>query len=211
MSGARASHTALPGALCGVAVVLSACVSLGRATPSTRYELQAAFEGQPVAGPGPALVVAQPTAAPGFDSPRIVYVKRSHELEFFTRSEWVDTPARMLAPLLVRALERSGAFASVAEARSAAAAGLRLEAEIVRLQQEFTERPSRVRLTVRVQLSEVPSRRVLGAREVEAVEEAPSDDPYGGVVAANRAVRRVLDEIVAYCGERSAARAASSR
>jgi cholesterol transport system auxiliary component len=211
MSCARASHTALPGGLCAVAAALSACVSLGPATPSTRYELQAVFEGQPVAGPGPALVVAQPTAAPGFDGPRIVYVKRSHELEFFTRSEWVDTPARMLAPLLVRALERSGAFASVAEARSAAAAGLRLEAEIVRLQQEFTGRPSRVRLTVRVQLSEVPSRRVLGAREIEAVEEAPSDDPYGGVVAANRAVRRVLDQIVAYCGERSAARAASSR
>jgi cholesterol transport system auxiliary component len=208
---ARASHTAIPGALWAVAVGLSACVSLGRETPSTRYELQAVFEGQPVAGPGPALVVAPPTAAPGFDGPRIVYVKRSHELEFFTRSEWVDTPARMLAPLLVRALERSGAFASVAEARSAAGAELRLEAEIVRLQQEFTGRPSRVRLTVRIQLTEVPSRRVLGVREVEAVEEAPSEDPYGGVVAANRAVRWVLDEIVAYCGERAAARAASSR
>jgi cholesterol transport system auxiliary component len=156
-------------------------------------------------------VVAPPTAAPGFDSPRIVYVKRPHELEFFTSSEWVDTPSRMLAPLLVRALERSGAFASVAETRSAAAAGLRLEAELVRLQQEFTERPSRVRLTVRIQLSEVPSRRALGAREIEAVEEAPSDDPYGGVVAANRAVQRVLDEIVAYCRERSAGSAASSR
>jgi cholesterol transport system auxiliary component len=211
MRRARASHTALPGALCAVAVGLSACVSLGPAKPSTRYELQALFEGQPVAGPGPALVVAQPTAAPGFDGPRIVYVKRPHELEFFSRSEWVDTPARMLAPLLVRALERSGAFASVAEARSATAAGLRLEAEIVRLQQEFTERPSRVRVTLRIQLSELPSRRVLGAREIEAVEEAPSDDPYGGVVAANRAVRRVLDEIVAYCGERVAKRAASSR
>jgi cholesterol transport system auxiliary component len=211
MSCARERHVALPVALCAVAVGLSACVSLGPKKPPTRYELQAAFEGQPVAGPGPALVVAPPTAAPGFDSPRIAYVKRPHELEFFARSEWVDTPARMLAPLLVRSLERSGAFASVAEARSAAAAGLRLEAELVRLQQEFTVRPSRVRLTVRVQLYEVPSRRVLGAREIEAVEEAPSDDPYGGVVAANRAVRRVLDEIAAYCGERSGAHAASPR
>ncbi len=211
MSCARASQTALRGAVCAVAVGLSACVSLGPAAPSTRYELQAVFEGQPVAGSGPALVVAPPTAAPGFDGPRIVYVKRPHTLEFFSRNEWVDTPPRMLAPLLVRALERSGAFASVAEARNAADAGLRLETEIVRLQQEFTARPSRVRMTVRIQLSEVPSRRMLGAREVEVVEEAPSDDPYGGVVAANRAVRRVLDEIVAYCGERSAARAASSR
>ncbi|HET9594143.1 MAG TPA: ABC-type transport auxiliary lipoprotein family protein [Anaeromyxobacteraceae bacterium] len=192
-------------------VGLAACVSFGPSTPSTHYELQAAFDGQPVTGPGPALVVAPPTAAPGFDGTRIVYVKMPHRLEFFSRSEWVDTPARMLAPLLVRALERSGGFASVAEASSAAVARLRVETEVVRLQHEFLQRPSRVRLTIRVQLSEVPSRYVLGAREFEAVEEAPSDNPYGGVVAANRAVRRVLDDIVAYCRDRSVERAASPR
>jgi cholesterol transport system auxiliary component len=196
---ARSSRRALQGALGTLLAGLTACVSLGPPTPPTRYELQADFEGQPVAGPGPALVVAVPTAAAGFDGPRIVYVRRAHELEFFSRSEWVDAPARMLAPLLVRALERSGRFAAVAEARTGSAAGLRLDSEIVRLQQEFTVRPSRVRVTVRVQLSDVASRRVLGAREFEAVEAALSDDPYGGVVAANRAVRRVLDDIVAYC------------
>jgi cholesterol transport system auxiliary component len=201
MSVMRASRGALHATLGTVALGLIACVSLGPGTPPTRYELQAEFDGQPVFGPGPALVVAVPTAAPGFDGPRIVYVRRPHELEFFSRSEWVDTPARMLAPLLVRALERSGRFQAVAEARTAAAAGLRLETEIVRLQHEFTIHPSHVRLTVRVQLLDVPSRRVLGARDFEAVEEALSDDPYGGVVAANRAVRRVLNGIVAYCVE----------
>lgn len=200
MSRARSSRgAALATALAG----LTACVSLGPPTPPTRFALQADFEGQPVAGPGPALVVAVPTAAAGFDGPRIVYVRRAHELEFFARNEWVDAPARMLAALLVRALERSGRFQAVAEARTPAAAGLRLEAELVRLQHEFTTRPSRVRLTLRVQLSDVASRRVLGTREFEAVEEAHSDDPYGGVVAANRAVRRVLDEVVTYCVEAS--------
>ncbi|ACG71617.1 ABC-type uncharacterized transport system auxiliary component-like protein [Anaeromyxobacter sp. K] len=180
---------------------LTACVSFGPSTPPTRFALQADFEGQPIAGPGPALVVAVPTAAAGFDGPRIAYVRRAHELQFFARSEWVDAPARMLAPLLVQALERSGGFQAVAGARTPAAAGLRLESELVRLQQEFTVRPSRVRLTLRVQLSDVASRRVLGTRELEAVEEARSDDPYGGVEAANRAVRRLLDEVVAYCLE----------
>jgi cholesterol transport system auxiliary component len=196
---AGASRRALQAALGAVMVGVIACVSLGPKTPPTRYELEADLDGQPVAGPGPALLVAAPTAAPGFDGPRIVYVRRPHELEFFSRSEWVDAPARMLAPLLVRALERSGRFQAVAEARTAAAAGLRLESDIVRLQHEFTARPSRVRLTVRVQLFDVTRRRVLGAREFEAVEEAVSEDPYGGVVAANRAVRRLLDDIVAYC------------
>jgi cholesterol transport system auxiliary component len=40
----------------------------------------------------------------------------------------------------------------------------------------------------------------------EAVEGAPSDDPYGGVVAANRAVDRVLDEIAKWCGENATSR-----
>ncbi len=207
-SGPRgpAPRSALPSAVSLVWIGLCACISVGSGPPSARYELQARFEGQPMAGPAPALVVAPPTAAPGFDGPQIAYVKALHELEFFSRSEWVDTPAHMLAPLLVRALERSGAFASVAEARSASSTALRLDAEVVRLVQEFTVRPSRVRLTVHIRLSEVASQRVLGAREFEAVEQAPSDTVQGGVVAANRAVQRVLDEIVAYCARAAAPR-----
>lgn len=210
MTRARSNGGPLGAALATVLTGLTACVSLGPSTPAARFALQADFEGQPIAGPGPALVVAVPTAAAGFDGPRIVYVRRAHELEFFARNEWADAPARMLAPLLVRALERSGRFQAVADARTPAAAGLRLDSEIVRLQQEFIGRPSRVRLTVRVQLSDVASRRVLGAREFEEVEVAPSDDPYGGVVAANRAVRRVLDDVVTYCIEASARSVESS-
>ena len=137
----------------------------------------------------------------------MIYVKRPHELQAFARSEWVDAPARMLGPLLVRALGRSGAFEAVTDAGSGADAELRLETELVRLQHEFTARPSRVRLTLRVQLSD-RARHVLGVREIEAIEEAPSEDPYGGVVAANRAVQEALEGVVSFCTERAAEREA---
>ena len=197
-------------ALCAAAASVSACLSLGPPAPPARYELQAFPDAAPVAGEGPTLTIAPPTAAPGFESPRMIYVKRPHELQAFARSEWVDTPARMLGPLLVRALGRSGAFAAVTDAGSGADTELRLEAELVRLQHEFTRRPSRVRLTLRVQLSD-RSGNVLGVREIEAVEEAPSEDPYGGVVAANRAVRKALEEVVSFCDERAAERPARPR
>jgi cholesterol transport system auxiliary component len=45
---------------------------------------------------------------------------------------------------------------------------------------------------------------LLAEREIEAEEQAPSDDAYGGVVAANRAVSKVLDEVVAVCAEAAA-------
>jgi cholesterol transport system auxiliary component len=138
----------------------------------------------------------------------MLYVKRPHQLQAFAHNEWVDAPAHMLAPLLVRTLERSGAFAAVTDAASGIAAELRLETELVRLQQEFTSHPSRVRLVLRVQLSEVRSRRVLGVREIEALEDAPSEDPYGGVVAANRAAAKALAGVASFCSERSAVRSA---
>jgi cholesterol transport system auxiliary component len=195
--------------LAAVLLGVTACISLGPPTPSARYELQAFQAGAPVEGSGPVLTVAEPTAAPGFESPRMLYVKRPNQLETFAHNEWVDAPAHMLAPLLVRALERSGAFAAVTDAASGVAAELRLETELVRLQQEFTGHPSRVRLVLRVQLSEVRSRRVLGVREIEALEDAPSEDPYGGVVAANRAAEKALAAVASFCSERSAVRSAA--
>ena len=47
---------------------------------------------------------------------------------------------------------------------------------------------------------------MLASALFEAVEPAASDDPYGGVVAANRAVARVLDDIAAWCDANATAR-----
>lgn len=156
------------------------------------------------------LIVNPPHAASGFDSQRILYVRTDHRLEYFAHSEWVDTPARMLAPLIVTAVERSGAFRAVVLTPSAAAGDLRLDSEIVRLQHEFGGQPggqpganpsSRVRFTLRVYLVDNSTRRVLAWREFDATESSASEDPYGGVIAANRAVRKVLLQLANFCAE----------
>lgn len=159
------------------------------------YVLQAQFKNHPVPAIGaPVLLVTRPKAHPGFDSPRMVYVRKALELEYFSRNQWVDAPDKMLAPLLVQAFEASGAFGAVSQAVGAFTAQLRLDSEIVRLQQEFTTTPSRVRFTLRAQMIDVAGRRVLATREFDITENAASDDPYGGVVAANHAVQRALNE-----------------
>ncbi len=149
----------------------------------------------------PTLVVSSPRATAAFDSRRIIYVHQPHRLEYFAHSEWVDTPARMLSPLVVEALEKSGAFRDVVPAQSSASGDLRLDTEVLQLQQEFESRPSRVRFSLRAHLVEVATRRVIAARNFEEAATAPSDDPYGGVVAANQAVRTVLENLAAFCGE----------
>jgi len=153
----------------------------------------------------PNLLVSPVRAWPGFDSSRMAYVRTPHELEYFAKNQWIDSPARMLTPLLIQAAESSGAFGAVVTPRSGVAAQLRLESEIVRLQQEFMGTPSRVHFTLRVQMIDVAARTVLATREFDVTENAPSDDPYGGVVASNRAVSRVLDEVKAFCAAQAKA------
>jgi cholesterol transport system auxiliary component len=189
--------------------LLAACAAIQppEAENANTYVLVA----MPAAGaPGPkrdlVLEIAPPRARPGFDTPQMAYTQRANALEYFAKNRWADTPARMLAPLFAQALDQSGGFRAVVQAPSLAAANLRLDTELVRLQQDFGARPSRVQLTVRAQLIEVDARRVLASAEFDETEAAPSDDAYGGVIAANRALGRLLERLAKFCAEAPATR-----
>lgn len=144
------------------------------------------------------LIVNPVRAASGFDSQRIIYLREPHKMEYFARSEWVDTPARMLGPLLVSALSQNGGFQAVVMASGSASADLRLDTEIVRLQQEFFSNPSQVRLTLRAYLVDEKTRRVVAWQEFDQRVDATADNAQAGVVAANRAVHAVVNELAQF-------------
>jgi cholesterol transport system auxiliary component len=191
------------------AVGLSACSSL-LPSPAPTPSFYTLSSGGGVAQPagfgmaqGPTLVVNPVRAAAGFDSAHIVYTRSPPQLEHFARSEWADTPARMLAPWMVevlgRELTRTGAAGAVLLAPTPAVSDFMLDTDLVRLQQDFSTPPSRVRLTLRVSLIQTSSRRVLAVREFDATEPAPSDDPRGGVQAAQAASAKLLQEVSEFC------------
>ena len=107
----------------------------------------------------------------------------------------------MISPLIVAALERSGQFSAVIQSPTSATGQLRLDVEIVRLQHEFLTLPSQVRFTLRAHLIDTTTRQVVGWREFEAIVPSSSEDPYGGVLAANRAVAKVIAELALFCGQ----------
>lgn len=209
----------------GALLLAGGCAALRPGAPSVQpafYLLDTARPAGAVlpraaASGAPTLLISAPHAAAGYDSQRIVYRQQAHRLDSFAHSEWLDTPAHMLVPLLVAALEQSGSFHAVLHTPSSATGDLRLDSEILQLQQDFTHQPagqsgngqartgaSRVHFVLRVQLIEEASRRVIAARDFSADSPAPSDDPYGGVIAANQAVQKVLDELVVFCAEAAA-------
>jgi cholesterol transport system auxiliary component len=129
----------------------------------------------------------------------MAYVRQPYEIEYFAASRWADTPARMLAPLLARALEQTGSFRAVVQPPTAAPADFRLDTEVVRLQQSFAGRPSRAELALRAQLTDLRGKRIVATRVFEDAENAASEDAGGGVVAANAALQRVLEQVADFC------------
>lgn len=157
-----------------------------------------------VADGAPTLVISLPRAAAGYDSQRMIYLRQPYELQYFAHSQWVDTPARMLQPLIAAAVERSGKFRAVVPMPASVSGDFRLETELLRLQQDFLSRPSRVHLSLRATLTDMTTRRVVAWRQFDVVVPAATDDPYGGVVAANRAVGEVLEQLAVFCADATA-------
>ena len=150
---------------------------------------------------GPVLLVSEPQAEPGFETQRMVYLKRPYELEYYAVNQWAETPVRMLAPLMVQALNRTGAWRAVIPSPSSIQGDYRLDTYGFLIQQEFQQQPSRVRVMARAQLVDLNASTILGIRAFEVVENAASDTPYGGVQGANRAVASLLEQIAAWLRE----------
>lgn len=150
------------------------------------------------------LIVNTPKAAAGYATSHIVYARRPQEIEYFAFSQWVDTPAQMLTPLIVRAVERTGKFQAVLATPTAASSRFRLDTEIIRLQQDFSSAPSRVRLTLRAVLIDTATKAVVARREFDHSVASISEDTYGGVIAAQAVTQRVLAELAEFCAEAAA-------
>ncbi len=192
------------GLLCFLGLLFGGCAALKPKAPAqTVFYALEAIPGTPVpvAQGAPSLLIAPTRAAAGFDSQRIIYMRQDHQFEYFARSEWVDTPARMLGGLLVNEMSNNGSFRSAAMAAGGAAGDLRLVTDIIRLQHEFYSRPSQLHFTLRATLLDERTQRVLAWREFDARVAAASDDPYGGVIAANQAVHQVLRKVSGFVGE----------
>jgi len=187
-----------------VSLALAGCLSLPREerpihtfflSPDRSAGGAAIPELKPGAG---ILIVNVPVAQPGFDTPRMAYTQRPYELSYYATHQWADPPARMLTPLLVQALEQTGYWRTIAPMPTSVRGDHRVDIDQVVLLQDFLQKPSHMHVALRVQIIKLPEYLVLGTRLFEMVEKASNDDAYGGAVAANRAVDRLVKDVAGW-------------
>lgn len=164
------------------------------------YVLEPAPPPSPAPPPegGLAAVVGPFYAAPGYQTSYMIYQRDPYRLQRFADNRWAEPPVQMILPSLVEAHEATGAFGAVVAYPTPVRGDIYVEGKLLRFRHEFDAKPSRVRITLRIQVLDRTRERVLGVRTFEVLEEATTENPVGGVEAANRAAARLFREIAEY-------------
>lgn len=141
------------------------------------------------------LLLTQPEAVTGYQTERMLYLKKPYELSSFAHNAWVGTPANMLFPVMISSLRSSGFFYAVSSTPYADKADYRLDTRLLVLHQNFLQHPSTIDLSVNVVLTHIASRRVIASKIITKRPVCAEDTPFGGVLAANQAVCAFTDEL----------------
>jgi ABC-type uncharacterized transport system auxiliary subunit len=146
------------------------------------------------------LVIPPPEAGPAYDTVRMAYSEQHYQLAYFRDHEWAEPPTTMIQRLLVRTLERTGAFLAVLTTRDTGRSAYTLRAELETLVQDYTRPPPVLRLVIRVELIESDGSFV-ASREFPEDEPLQERTPHAGVVAANAALARALQGVARFVVE----------
>ncbi|ARB90785.1 ABC-type transport auxiliary lipoprotein family protein [Legionella longbeachae] len=177
------------------AVILSACSPV-RISVKDQYQLSAFSAKQLAKKPMPiTLLVTAPDAAGGYQTEQMLYIKRPYELEAFAKNAWVNPPADMLYPLILQSLQKTNLFEAVTSNAYALGADYRLDSQLLYLNQNFLKKPSVIEFSVKIVLTHVSDNKILGSRIINLSVPCPSDTPYGGVIAANKATQIFTAEL----------------
>ena len=170
------------------------------------YYLSAAIPNKPGNAklvPTATMLISPMRAHPGFDTSRMAYLREPNRLEYFAHNQWVEAPARMLTPLVAQALEASSAYSAVVQASSSVATALRLDTELIHLAQDFSAKPSRMRLQVRAQLVDIQTQTIRAGRLFEVQAASASEDARGGVAALNHVLPEMLTQLAEWAAQAS--------
>lgn len=148
------------------------------------------------------LMVGMPETRPVYDTTQIAYSIKPYQVSYFSQNQWAETPSQMLQPLIVQTLQNTHYFHAIVTPPFAGRYDYVLNTQILQMQEDFTHIPATFKLTLRVQLNRISTNEVIGTKQIFICEPLAHKTPYCGIVAANKAVAKALQEMTAFCLER---------
>ncbi|MFI4963664.1 MAG: ABC-type transport auxiliary lipoprotein family protein [Legionellales bacterium] len=141
------------------------------------------------------LKVSPPEAVAGYQTQQMLYIKKPYQVESFAKNSWTNPVADMLYPLLVQSLQKTHYFYAVSSGSFNEETDYRLDTQVLSMSQNFLKKPSVLEFSAKIVLTHTSSNQVVGSKIISLQIPCPSDTPYGGVVAANRATLQFTAEV----------------
>lgn len=143
------------------------------------------------------LLVNMPEADSAYDSKLMAYTTKPYGIAYYSRNSWAETPPHMLQPLIVQTLEKTHHFHTIVTS-AMGRYDYMLNTHLIKLQQNFLYCPVTYELVLQVELIRATTNKIVAAKRISVTEIVPQATPYGGVIAANRATAKALQQIATF-------------
>lgn len=188
--------------LCGVALLLAGC---GLSTPVKLAEMHTYnLSGVKVTAAArrhrtdKTLLVSLPMPDPGFASSKMIYEPIPFNLRSYANHQWAAPPAQMILPMLAQSIINQGYFKAVVTTPFVGLSNYRLDSRLVSFTQDFLRPNSREHVVLQETLTNSTTNEVIASKQFSVYVPALQNNPYSGVVAANRAVDILGNQIAAW-------------
>jgi cholesterol transport system auxiliary component len=149
------------------------------------------------------LLVLTPETMPAYATTQMAYSTEIHQIAYFTKNEWVETPSQMIQPLIVQTLRSTHYFSEVLSTPYFGRHTLDLRVEILEIKQDFASDPAMLNLAMRISLTREPTNQVVATKEFSVDQPMSDRNPSAGVVAANEAMQKLLRELAGFVVEKA--------
>jgi cholesterol transport system auxiliary component len=178
--------------------ILTACAPI---TPDvnnkyqiTAFDAQKKFDRQSAQ----TILISETGAVAGHQTEQMHYINKPYQLSSFVKNSWISPPAGMLASLMVQSMQHSNYFFAVASGPDSDKTDYRLDTQLIALQQNFLTNPTTLEFGIQVVLTHINDSRVVASHTFTQSMPCPSNNPYGGVVAANNTIKLFTASLTNY-------------
>lgn len=144
------------------------------------------------------LLVSTVTTVPWLNTTKMAYQTTSQQIGYFAQSQWISPPNTLIQPIIVHALLNSRNYLAVVSPPYYGVYNQRLDIQVLKFQQIFTQEPSYYQVTLQARLLNAGTQRLIAEKRFTATVPAPYDNPEGGVTAANQAIQLLLPQLVRF-------------
>ncbi|EKD54844.1 MAG: hypothetical protein ACD_60C00038G0006 [uncultured bacterium] len=149
-----------------------------------------------------ALLVMRPEANSLYRTKQMAYTLMPYQIAYYAHNSWAERPSDMLQPLIVKTLQNTRHFYVVLTPASMGHYDYVLNTEIEEFLQNYTDYthyPGVFYLTVRAQITNMATNKIIATQEFSVSEPIYQETPYAGVAAANTATKKLLRALADFC------------